>query len=205
MGVKMRFSLLHYTTFVPILSCMLVDHWGLKLCWVFYLFFTYLVLERREWNNRSLGTWVALHRAAETCMALSLALSRLSPWLAPLAWLTLKRPERPPLLYSVLCFALFDYDVVQIALIMGMVLSEYSQPPKNWHGAVHHRILTTCIQVLSLVFAYRSLPHRLVLLVFMLVLKCVSFAVPPDDCSKARFWNGNLPAMLKLDMKDHRL
>ena len=201
----MRFRLLHYTSFVPIVSCLLVDPWGLKLCWLFYMFFTYLVLERKEWNGRSLGTWVALHRAAETAMVFSLALSRVSPWLSPLAWLSLKRPERTPLLYSVLVFALYSNDLVQVACILGMVLSEYSKPPKDWQGAVHHRILTTFIQVMSLVFAYRTLSHRLVLLTFAICMKLLVFVVPPDDVSKARWWNGKLPAILQLNIKNHRL
>jgi hypothetical protein len=202
----MRFRLLHYTSFVPIVSCLLVDPWGLKLCWLFYLFFTYLVLERREWNGRSVGTWVALHRAAETAMVLSLVVARwVSPWLSPLAWLSLKRPERTPLLYSVLVFALFDYDLLQMACILGMVLSEYTRPPSDWQGAVYHRVLTTFVQVMSLVFAYRSLSHRLVLLIFLLLLKALVYVVPPDDVSKARWWNGELPAILQLNIKTHRL
>jgi hypothetical protein len=203
---EMRFRLLHYTSFVPILSCLLVDHWGLKFCWLFYLFFTYLVLERKEWNGYSLGTWLSLHRAAETAMVISLAVSHwVSPWLSPLAWLTLKRSGRPPLLYSVLVFVLYSNDPVQVACILGMVLSEYSKPPSDWQGAVYHRILTTFVQVVSLVFAYRTWTHRLVLLTFMLVLKALVFVVPPDDVSKAGWWNGELPAILQLNIKTHRL
>lgn len=169
------------------------------------MFFTYLVLERKEWNGRSLSTWVALHRAAETAMVLSLAVSCLSPWLSPLAWLSLKKPERPPLLYSLTCFCLYTNDFVQVACILGMVLSEYSVPPKNWRGAVLHRILTTFVQVLSLVFAYRSWSHRVVLLIFMCVLKLLVFVVPADDMSKSRWWNGEVPAILQLNIKNHRL
>jgi hypothetical protein len=173
---------------------------------MFYLFFTYLVLERREWNGRSVGTWVALHRAAETAMVLSLVIAHwVSPWLSPLAWLSLKRPERTPLLYSVLVFALFDYDLLQMACILGMVLSEYTQPPSDWQGAVYHRVLTTFVQVMSLVFAYRSLSHRLVLLIFLLLLKMLVYVVPPDDVSKAKWWNRELPAILQLKFKTHRL
>lgn len=201
----MRFRLLHYTSFVPVLSCLIVDPWGLKCCWLFYLFFVYLVLERREWNGYSLGTWLALQRCAETCMVFSLALSRLSPWLSPLAWLTLKRPERPPVLYAACCFALYSADPLQMAFVFGMVVSAYSAPPSDWQGAVYHRILTRCVQVTSLVLAYRAWSHRLVLLTFVFLLKVLCFLVRPDDVSRARWWNGVTPAILELDIKDHTL
>jgi hypothetical protein len=201
----MRFRLLHYTSFVPILSCLIVDPWGLKFCWLFYLFFMYLVLERREWNGYSLGTWLVLQRAAETCMVFSLALSRISPWLSPLAWLTLKDPRRPPFLYALCCFALYASDPLQIAFMLGMVISEYSTPPRDWQGAVYHRILTRCVQVTSLVIAYRTGSHRLTLITFVILLKVLCFLVRPDDVSKARWWNGAIPAILELNIKDHTL
>ena len=201
----MRFRLLHYTSFVPILSCLIVDPWGLKFCWLFYLFFVYLVLERKEWNGHSLGTWVVLQRCAETCMVFSLALSQISPWLSPLAWLALKDPRRPPFLYGLCSFALYASDPIQMAFVIGMVISEYSTPPKDWQGAVYHRILTRCVQVTSLVFAYRLASHRLVLLTFVIMLKCLCFLVRPDDVSKGRWWNGALPAILELNIKDHTL
>lgn len=205
MCFKMRFRLLHYTSFVPILSCLIVDPWGLKFCWLCYLFFVYLVLERREWNGYSLGTWVVLQRCAETCMVFSLALSRVSPWLSPLAWLLVKEPRRTPFLYALCCFALYRDDPVQVGLLLGMVVAEYSSPPSDWQGAVYHRILTRLVQVLGLTLAYRPGSHRLTLVVFVVMLKALCYLVRPDNVSHARWWNGETPAVLELQIKDHTL
>ena len=162
------------------------------------------MLERREWNGYPLCTWVELQRRSETCMVLSLALSRVSPWLSPLPWLTL-RVVRPRLVYVLCCFALYSEDVFQMALVFGMVVSAYSRVPSNWRGAVAHRIVTRCVQVCVLLLAYRTASHRVVLVLFVLVLKALCFCVPGDDMSHSRWWNGALPAVLELNIKDHTL
>ena len=204
----MRFRLLHYTSFVPILSCAMVDPWGLKCSWLFYLFFTYLVLERNDWNGYPLSTWVQLQRSSETCMVFSLAIAHwFSPWLSPLAWLTLKLPRTvsAELVYVICCFALYSNDFLQMSFVFGMVVSEYSRAPTNWRGAVHHRILTRCVQVSGLLLAYRSSSHRLVLVVFVCLLKALCFLLPPDNVSNSRWWNGVLPVVFELSIKDHTL
>ena len=47
----MYYFLLHLTSLVPILAKVLVAPWGLKVSWLIYLFFTYVLLEHKPFNG----------------------------------------------------------------------------------------------------------------------------------------------------------
>ena len=76
----MRYFLWHVSTFVPIIAKVLVAPWGLKVAWCMYLFFTYILLEHREFNGHPVSTFANLQRQAEVCMILGLSLSY---WVSP--------------------------------------------------------------------------------------------------------------------------
>lgn len=201
----MRYKLLHYGTFVPVISRVLVDPWGLKVCWLFYLFCTYLLLERRCWNGYELKTWIVLQRSSETCLMLCLSIAaNVSPWLAPCGFLALHVRSPWWLRHALCCFSLVRLDVCQLCCVGALLLSESAPRLSEWHGAVLHRLVTRCVQVTVLVLVYQSWWHQLTLLCFVFALKALSFLVPCADQSMANAWDGSLPVCLVLNIHRHR-
>ena len=200
----MRFRLLHYTSFVPIVSRIIVDPIGLKMCWSMYLFFTYLLLERHCWNGHPLKTWLNLQRAAESCMVLSLSVARVSPWLSPLVWLTMKYPKRPWLVYGLCCCTLFEHNLFGMWCVGGMIMAEYSPEYKKWSLSALRRVVVSMVQLAAMLTAFQTEYHRMVIVVFMVVLKSVHF-MPKDDTSMESEWDGQTPTTLSLNIKPHTI
>ena len=185
----MQYFLLHVSTFVPICAKILIAPWGMKIPWLFYLFFTYILFEHKEFNGHPVKAFANLQRQAECCIILSLFISHwISPVIAVAPFLCLIRArgiQIDSLSFSLVFFLLFSFDFFQIFFVGFSIMSALLQDsetvlstPEGWHRACTRRIMFRGIQVVTLMTAYESLYIRLIMLLFFIVLKiCVFIAI----------------------------
>ena len=188
----MYYFLLHLTTFVPVLAKILVEPWGLKVSWLIYLFFTYVLLEHKPFNGYAVKAFANLQRQAECCLIGSLFVAHwISPSLAPLTFLALikaKGFEVDSLSYAFVFFLLFYFDLFQIALVALSIMSALLQDtepilatPEGWHRACTRRIMFRSVQVFTLVTAFEGAYTRVLLVIWFVFLKVAVFLYTPED------------------------
>lgn len=188
----MQYFLLHLSTFVPIAAKILIAPWGLKLAWIFYLFFTYILFEHKTFNGYPVKAFKNLQRQAECCLIASLFVSYwISPSISVLPFLLLikaKGVEIDSLSYAFVFFLLFRFDLFQIALVALSIMSALLQDtepiqstPEGWHRACTRKIMFRGIQVLTLVSAYEGAYARILLVMWSVLLKAAVFAYTPVD------------------------
>jgi hypothetical protein len=187
----MRYFLLHVTTFVPICAKVLTSHWGLKIAWLVYLFFTYILLEHKRFNGHPVHVFANLQRQAESCLLLGLVLGYwVSPLLSSLPFLLIlygRHIRVDYLSYSALFFLLIKYDIFQIYLVMlsmmcGLMDTEpVLETPEGWHRACLRRVMFRGVQVFCLMTAYETLYVRCILLGAFLFLKGLAWVYAPED------------------------
>jgi len=189
---KVFFFLLHLSSFVPILAKILVAPWGLKVSWLIYLFFTYVLLEHKPFNGHPIKAFANLQRQAECCLIGSLFVAHwVSPMLAPFTFLLLikaKGIEVDSLSYAFVFFLLFRFDLFQIALVALSIMSALLQDtetilatPEGWHRACTRRVMFRGVQVFTLVSAFEGTYTRVLLVVWFILLKIAVFLYTPED------------------------
>lgn len=191
----MRYFLLHLTTFVPICAKILIAPWGLKIAWLMYLFFTYILLEHRKFNGYPVSVFANLQRQAECCMIVSLFLSVwVSPSMCALPFVAIvwgKGIGIDMILFSLVFSMLYSFDVIQIGLVtlsIMTILLDNEPSPSNieaWHRACLRRIMFRSVQVLTLLIAYESMYVRFLILVSFGVLKAVVYLYTLPDSPDA--------------------
>ena len=188
----MFYFLLHLTSFVPILAKILVEPWGLKVSWMIYLFFAYILLEHKPFNGHPIKAFKNLQRQAECCLIGSLFIAYwISPMLAPFTFLALikaKGVEIDSLSFAFVFFLLFRFDLFQIALVAFSIMSALLQDteailatPGGWHRACTRRVMFRSVQVFTLVTAYETTYTRILLLIWFVLLKFAVFLYTPED------------------------
>lgn len=188
----MQYFLLHITSFVPILAQILVAPYGLKISWLIYLFFSYVLLEHKTFNGHPVKAFANLQRQAECCLIGSLFVAHwISPMLSPLTFLALikaKGFEVDSLSYAFVFFLLFRFDLFQIALVALSIMSALLQDtepilatPDGWDRACTRRIMFRSVQVFTLVSAYESAYTRVLLVIWSVLLKAAVFVYTPED------------------------
>lgn len=188
----MYYFLLHLSSFVPILAKILVSSWGLKISWLIYLFFTYVLLEHKPFNGHPIKAFKNLQRQAECCLIGSLFVAHwVSPVLAPFTFLLLikaKKIEVDSLRFAFVFFLLFRFDLFQITLvalsIMSCLLQDTEQilaTPDGWHRACTRRVMFRGVQVFTLISAYEGTYARVLLLIWFGLLKFAVFLYTPED------------------------
>lgn len=176
----MRYQLLHYSTFAPVLVRIVTDHWMMKLSWVLYLFCIYIFLEQREWNGHGLKTWRNFSRLGEVLMILS---SNLPHQFCLLPWALVARKETVTAdIYSFFClaFALRTTTRLQAIFAILIVVAENCRRVKvtdadSYHEAAWQRIALRAVQVFCIVTANKSLWYRLVIAACMASLKGIIY------------------------------
>ena len=156
-----------------------------------YLFFTYILLEHRNFNGYPVATFANLQRQAECCMILGLFLSYwVNPILASVPFLLITKAKNihvDDLSFSGMFFLLIRYDLLQIVLIMLSIMSvlldteEVQDNPTSWNRGCQRRIMFRAIQVLCVTCAYDDLYTRAVLIGAFVVLKIAVFIYSPPD------------------------
>ena len=188
----MYYFLLHLSSFVPILAKILVSSWGLKISWLIYLFFFYILLEHHPFNGYPVKAFSNLQRQAECCLIGSLFVAHwVSPVLAPFTFLLLikaKKIEVDSLRFAFVFFLLFRFDLFQITLvalsIMSCLLQDTEQilaTPEGWHRACTRRVMFRGVQVFTLISAYEGTYARVLLLIWFGLLKFAVFLYTPED------------------------
>lgn len=188
----MFYFLMHLSTFVPILAKILVGPWGLKISWLIYLFFTYVLLEHKPFNGHPIKAFKNLQRQAECCLIGSLFIAYwISPMLAPFTFLALIKAKGivvDSLSYAFVFFLLFRFDLFQIALVAFSIMSALLQDteailatPDGWHRACSRRIMFRGVQVFTLVTAYEGTYTRILLFIWVGLLKFAVFLYTPED------------------------
>ena len=187
----MRYLLLHLTTFVPICAKVIIAPWGLKMAWLLYLFFTYILLEHKQFNGYSVSVFANLQRQAECCMVVSLFLaSWVSPSVCALPFVSLiwgKGMGVDMILFSLVFSMLYSFDVVQIGLvtlsIMTIMLDTEPTPSDvpGWHRACLRRIMFRGVQVLTLLMVYETMYVRMLILLSFGILKGVVYLYTLPD------------------------
>ena len=116
----MRYFLWHVSTFVPIVAKILIAPWGVKVPWLMYLFFTYILMEHRNFNGYPVAIFANLQRQAECCMILGLFLAYwVSPLIASIPFLLITKAkgiEIDELWFSGMFFLLIRFDLLQIVM-----------------------------------------------------------------------------------------
>ena len=210
----MRYFLWHVSTFVPIVAKIMIAPWGLKVPWLMYLFFTYILLEHRNFNGYPVGVFANLQRQAECCMILGLFLSYwISPLLAALPFLMITRAKGiqvDELSFSGMFFLLIRFDVVQIVLVILSIMTilldtEVVQDnPTSWNRGCQRRIMFRAVQVMCITCAYEELYTRIVLTGAFTLLKVAVYLYAPPDCPDRIVNIAGDPVRL-LQGKRHRL
>lgn len=187
----MRYFLLHVTTFVPICAKVLTSHWGLKVAWLIYLFFTYILLEHKPFNGHPVHVFANLQRQAESCLLLGLVLGYwVSPFLSPLPFLLIlygRHFEVDYFVYSSLFFLLVKYDVFQIYMVMLSMMcalldvEPVQETPQGWHRACFRRIMFRGVQVFCLTTAYETVYVRCILFGAFVFLKGLAWVYGSVD------------------------
>jgi hypothetical protein len=189
--IRMRYFLWHVSTFVPIVAKILIAPWGLKVPWLMYLFFTYILLEHRNFNGYPVATFANLQRQAECCMILGLFLSYwISPLLASMPFLLITKAKGiqiDELSFSGMFFLLIRFDLVQILLVVLSIMTilldteEVQDNPESWNRGCQRRIMFRAIQVMCITCAYEELYTRIVLLGAFAMLKVAVYLYAPPD------------------------
>ena len=187
----MRYFLLHVTTFVPIFAKVLTSAWGLKITWLIYLFFTYILLEHKQFNGYSVHIFANLQRQAECCLLMGLVLGHwVSPILSSLPFLLILKGKDlhvDYLSYSSMFFLLIKFDLFQIYTVMlslmcGLLDTEpIQETPQGWHRACHRRILFRGVQVFCLMTVYETFYTRCILTGAFIFLKLLAWVYAPVD------------------------
>lgn len=187
----MRYFLLHVTTFVPIFAKILISPWGLKLAWLLYLFFTYILLEHKQFNGYPVHIFANLQRQAECCLLMGLVLGYwVSPVLSSLPFLLILKAKNlyvDYLSYSCMFFLLVKFDIFQIYLVMismmcGLLDTEpVQETTQGWHRACARRIMFRGVQVLCLMTVYETLYTRCILVGAFIFLKALAWVYAPED------------------------
>jgi hypothetical protein len=205
----MQYFLLHVSTFVPICAKILIAPWGMKVSWLIYLFFTYVLFEHREFNGHPVKAFANLQRQAECCIIGSLFLSHwISPTIAVLPFLALLKAKDfqiDSLNFAFVFFLLFSFDVVQIALVALSIMSallqdteEFVATPEGWHRACTRMIMFRGIQVLTITTAYEPFYIRVLMLLFSLALKaCVFWYNPTERPDRIQHTHGDPVKLLQ--------
>jgi len=205
----MQYFLLHLSTFVPILAKILIAPWGLKLSWLIYLFFTYILLEEKEFNGHPIKTFKNLQRQAECCLICSLFVAHwISPIISVLPFLFLVKSrlvQVDSLMYAFVYFLLFRFDLFQITLVALSIMSALLQDtepilatPEGWGRACQRKIMFRSVQVLSVVTAYETAYIRFLIVVWFVLLKLLVFMYTlPDRPSSIRHKDGDPVKMLQ--------
>ena len=204
----MRFLLLHVSSFVPIMAKVILAPWGLKLSWLLYLLFSYILIEHEKWNGYPVFVFENLNRIAELAMVMSLVVSYwVTPLLAPFCFLlVLKKFDVDAIVYSLPCFLLYRYDIVQIILVTLGIMSAhlYTKEPitshETWERAAWRRIGFRGVQVLMLMMAYERTHVRCILLGAFVLLKAVVWVYTKPDKPQDRNIPGD-PVCLYSDRK----
>ena len=198
----MRYRLLHLSSYVPLLVRVLLDGWCLKLCWCVYLFFAYILLEHRRWNNYDVRVWFCLQRRCEVGLMCSLLVHEWFPWLCPLGMLvTCVNPGRYHRMWYVLVCGVCLPGPCGTAMVLCELQAEF---PLDWHSAVVSRVVCRHVQVCVLVSVYTGYGGALVC--FGAALKCACYAAAEPvavvgwDCSE----KGAFPVILSAD-KVHKV
>ena len=212
--IRMRYFLWHVSTFVPIVAKIMIAPWGLKVPWLMYLFFTYILLEHRKFNGYPVATFANLQRQAECCMILGLFLSYwISPLLASVPFLMITKAKGihvDALSFSGMFFLLIRFDLVQIVLVIISIMTilldtEVVQDnPTSWNRGCQRRIMFRAVQVMCIMCAYEDLYTRIVLIgAFALLKGAVYLYAPPDHPDRVVNVPGD-PVQF-LQGKSHRL
>lgn len=202
------------STFVPIVAKILISPWGLKIPWLMYLFFTYILLEHRKFNGYSVGTFANLQRQAECCMILGLFLSYwISPILGAVPFLMITKAKGiqvDELSFSGMFFLLIRFDLFQIVTVMLSIMTVLldNEPvqdnPTSWHRGCQRRIMFRAVQVMTITCAYEDVYTRVVLIIAFSLLKSAVFIyAPPDHPDRVDNVTGD-PVRL-LQGKSHRI
>ena len=210
----MRYFLCHVSTFVPIVAKIMIAPWGLKVAWLMYLFFTYILLEHRKFNGHPVSAFANLQRQAECCMIIGLFLSYwVSPLLAAVPFLLITKAKGihvDNLIFSGMFFLLIRYDFVQIVLVMLSIMTilldteSVQDNPTSWNRGCQRRIMFRAVQVMCVTCAYEELYTRCILIgAFGLLKGVVLMYAPPDHPDRVVNVPGD-PVQL-LQGKSHRL
>ena len=210
----MRYFLWHVSTFVPICAKILTASWGLKIAWLMYLFFTYILLEHKSFNGYAVSVFANLQRQAECAMVLALFLSHwVSPSIAALPFVAIvwaKGINLDSINMCLVFFFLYSFDAIQIVLvtlsIMSFLLDNEPSPtdPVGWHRACQRRIMFRGLQVLTLILAYESFYTRLMLVLAFGGLKAVIYMYTLADAPDTVRCREGDPVSL-LQGRSHRL
>lgn len=211
----MRYFLYHLSTFVPIFAKIIVAHFGVKLAWLMYVFFTYILLEHKPFNGYPVHIFANLQRQAEVCMVISLFLARwVSPLLAPVpfAFITLlKGVKFDSLIMSFAYIFLVNYDLFQIICVIFSIITflldneEVEESPEGWHRACQRRIMFRSVQVFTLMNAYESISARIILLCSFVLLKVVIYIYTDDENVESVRLNRDDPVAFFPKRISHRL
>ena len=210
----MRYFLGHVSTFVPIVAKILIAPWGLKVSWLIYLFFTYVLMEHKMFNGHPVRVFENLQRQAECCMVMGLCVSQWFPSLSSLPFLLLLKGRYVTVDYihfAFVFFLLYSYDAVQIFLVtLSVMCALLNQDegvvdtPLKWHRACQRRLMFRGVQVLTLMMAYESGYRRFVLFVVFVVLKGVVWLYTSEETPDRVEGKEGDPVQL-LQGKTHRL
>ena len=211
----MRYFLWHVSTFVPIVAKIMIAPWGLKVPWLMYLFFTYILLEHRNFNGYSVGVFANLQRQAECCMIMGLFLSYwVSPLLASIPFLLITKAKGiqvDELSFSGMFFLLIRFDLVQIVLVMLSIMTilldteEVQDNPTSWNRGCQRRIMFRAVQVMCITCAYENIYTRIVLVrAFSMLKVAVYLYAPPDHPDRIVSVAGD-PVRCCKQGKSHRL
>lgn len=185
----MRYFLLHVSTFVPILTKLLLAPLGLKISWAMYLFFTYILLEEKKFNGYEIDVFENLQKQSECAMMLSLFLSHwISPLLAPFTFaIVLWKVQIDPLIYSISAMLLFKYDAIQIFMVALCIVSSHMYVKEQivsvetWRRNVHRRLMFRGVQVFCLLICYEKNYVRLIITAGFLLLKFIVFTYTAEE------------------------
>lgn len=210
----MRYFLGHVSTFVPIAAKILIAPWGLKVSWLIYLFFTYVLMEHKMFNGHPVRVFANLQRQAECCMVMSLCVSQWLPSISSLPFLLLLKGRYVTvdhIHFAFVFFLLYSYDAVQIILVTLSVMSALLNQdegvvdtPLKWHRACQRRLMFRGVQVLTLMMAYETGYRRFVLFLVFVVLKGVVWLYTTEESPDRVEGKEGDPVQL-LQGKTHRL
>ena len=88
-----------------------------------------------------------------------------------------------------------------------MIIVGHLPHQREWTKAVTRRVVVRAVQLTTLVCAFQPTSHRIVLVLFTLLLKAVVwYWGVPVDLTNANMWKGTVPVVLDLmHIKPHTL
>ena len=187
-----KYQLLHVSSYLPIIVRCTTDSWGLTLCWISYIWFSWLAEAQRDWNGYEKPVWVRMQRENEIAVVVALFLHRyipsmiLLPCIALIMFFLRRIPAdiiMRPLVISSSAFVMLSGNLVQSLGVFCSAMSHFIKYPSRIVSdkEIFIYIAKRAIQIFVIGTSDLLFMNRIFVLLLCIVWKLTLLSLPSED------------------------